>query len=87
MIEPANDHVLVADAPRETTISGISMPDNVKQQEMVFGIVVSIGPDVLHTRPEDQIFYGPYAGKSIVINGIEFRLLREGQIEGYLRKG
>jgi hypothetical protein len=53
----------------------------------VFGIVVSIGPSVVHARPEDQIFYGPYAGKSIVIDGIEFRLLREGQIEGYLRKG
>ena len=30
--------------------------------------------------------YGPYAGKTVVLEGVEFRLLREGQIEGYIRK-
>jgi co-chaperonin GroES (HSP10) len=84
--DPATDHVLVAELPRETVIDGIIMPDNEKQQEMVYGTVVFSGPKALDTHPEDLIAYGPYAGKNIVVNGMQFRLLREGQIEGYLRK-
>lgn len=87
VLEPAGDLVLVVDNPRETTLEGISLPDNIKQQEMVFGTVVAVGPDAaIRTKKEDLICYGPYAGKTVVIEGIEFRLLREGQIEGYLRK-
>lgn len=85
ILEPANDYVLVADSPREITIDGISLPDNVKQQEMVFGTVIFVGPESKHTKPEDRICYGPYAGKSVVLDGLEFRLLREGQIEAYVR--
>ena len=83
---PATDHVLVAELPHETIIEGITMPDNEKQQEMVFGTVVFAGPDAHNTKMSDQIAYGPYAGKHIIVNGLQFRLLREGQIEGYLRK-
>jgi co-chaperonin GroES (HSP10) len=84
--DPATDHVLVAELPRETVIDGILMPDNEKQQEMVYGTVVLAGPDTRHTAAGNTIAYGPYAGKHIVVNGMQFRLLREGQIEGYLRK-
>lgn len=86
VLEPAADLVLVADRPRETFLDGIALPDNIRQQEMVFGVVVFVGPDTERTQPENLICYGPYAGKTVVIDGIEFRLLREGQIEGYLRK-
>lgn len=86
ILEPAGDHVIVADNRRETTIDGISMPDNMRQQEMVFGLVVNPGPEAVHTKAEDLVCYGPYAGKTIVIEGVELRLLREGQIEGYLRR-
>lgn len=85
-LEPAADLVLVKDSPRETMLDGIALPDNIRQQEMVFGVVVFIGPDAVRTEPEDLICYGPYAGKTVVIEGVEFRLLREGQIEGYLRE-
>jgi co-chaperonin GroES (HSP10) len=85
-LEPAGDHLLVADSPRETTLDGITLPDNVRQQEMVFGTVVFVGPQAVATKPEDRICYGPYAGKTVAIDGMEFRLLREGQIEGYIRK-
>jgi co-chaperonin GroES (HSP10) len=84
--DPATDHVLVAELPRETVIDGITMPDNEKQQEMVYGSVVFAGPEAPKTNPGDTIAYGPYAGKHIIVNGMQFRLLREGQIEGYLRK-
>lgn len=85
-LEPANDYVLVVDNPRETTLDGITLPDNVRQQEMVFGTVVFVGPKATATKSEDRVCYGPYAGKTIVLEGIEFRLLKEGQIEAYVRK-
>lgn len=86
-LEPANDRVLVVDTPRETTIEDISLPDNVRQQEMVFGTVVFVGPKVSDaTRPKDRVCYGPYAGKTVVIDGMELRLLIEGQIEAYIRE-
>jgi co-chaperonin GroES (HSP10) len=85
-IEPATDHVLVIDAPHDTTIDGISLPDNVKQQEMVFGTVVCAGPNAHKTKPRDNVGYGPYAGKNVVMEGLEYRLIREGQIEFYIRK-
>jgi co-chaperonin GroES (HSP10) len=80
-LEPASDHVIVVDSPRETTIDGISLPDNMKQQEMVFGTVIFVGPDASKTMIEDRVCYGPYAGKTVVIDGVEFRIIRQGQIE------
>jgi co-chaperonin GroES (HSP10) len=85
-LEPASDHLLVVDNPRETTIEGIAMPDNMRQQEMVFGTVIFKGPQALATKAEDRVCYGPYAGKTVVLEGIEFRLIKEGQIEAYVRK-
>jgi co-chaperonin GroES (HSP10) len=85
-IEPATDHVIVAELPRTTVIDGIEMPDNEKQQEMVFGSVVYVGPDAHRTHESDTVCYGPFAGKHVIIDGMQFRLMREGQIEMYLRK-
>jgi co-chaperonin GroES (HSP10) len=84
-IEPASDHVLVIDCVRDTTIDGISLPDNVKQQEMLFGMVIFVGPACTSTKVQDKVCYGPYAGKHVVLDGVEFRLLTEGQIEAYIR--
>lgn len=84
-IEPASDFVLVIDNPQETTITGIALPDNVRQQEMVYGFVVEPGPLATLTKSKDRVMFGPYAGKTIVLEGVEFRLLRQGQIEAYLR--
>ena len=85
--EPATDHVLVVDTLADTVIDDISLPDNVRQQEMISGLVVFVGPEVSqHTKPEDIVRYGPFAGKHVVMDGTEYRLLREGQIELYIRK-
>lgn len=85
-LEPSGDYVLVIDGSNEVVVDGITLPENVRQKEMVFGTVVFVGPDARdRTKPEDQIYYGPYAGKSVVLNGIEFRSMRQGQIEGYVR--
>lgn len=87
VIEPAGDFVLVIDVNRDTTLDGITLPDNMKQQEMIYGHVVEVGPLVTPvTKKNDLICYGPYAGKNIVLEGVEFRSLREGQIELYVRQ-
>lgn len=85
ILEPAGDYVLVVDGSDTVVVDGIELPSNVRQKEMLFGTVVFVGPEAAKTHPEDQICYGPYAGKSVVMNGIEFRILRQGQIEAYLR--
>ena len=86
VIEPARNFVLVADGLRQTTIGEIDLPDNVKQQDMVYGTVIFVGPQVSKkTKPEDCVYYGPYAGKTVIFEGMEFRLLSEEQIEFYIR--
>lgn len=83
---PAGDYVLVLDIQRETDIGGIVMPDNERQQEMAFGKVVATGPTVSgYTEAGNTVFYGPYAGKNVVMEGVQFRLIHEEQIEGHVR--
>jgi co-chaperonin GroES (HSP10) len=86
-LEPAGDNILVVDnLHTSTVIDGIEMPDNERQKDMLFGTVVFVGPDAKYTKPENVVCYGPYAGKLVAFEGVEFRALREGQIEFYLRK-
>ena len=74
LLEPMGDYLLVVDSPRTTTIDEIELPGNIRQQEMCFGLVVSVGPDCKTLQPQDRVCYGPYAGKGVIIEGIEFRL-------------
>lgn len=85
ILQPANNHVIVADLPRAVEMDGITLPDNVRQQDMVFGIVVFVGSKCIETKVQDKVCYGPYAGKPIVMDGQELRLLLEEQIEAYIR--
>jgi co-chaperonin GroES (HSP10) len=86
-LEPAGDHIIVLDSvASEKTLDGIILPDNEKQQEMVFGTVIFKGPLCSPwTHIEDTVAYGPYAGKFIIFQGVQFRLMKEGQIETYVR--
>ena len=85
-LEPANDHVMTVDNVVDTVIGDIIMPDNHRQKELECGTVVAVGPDCVNTHQQETVAYGPYAGKHVVIEGVQFRILKEGQIEGYLRK-
>ena len=84
-IEPLGDHVLVVDTQRRTTIDGIELPDNVRQQDMVFGLVVEVGAEVTYVKPQDTILYGPYAGKQVAFDGVQFRIMKQGSIEGRVK--
>ena len=81
-LEPMGDYLLVVDMPRTTILDEIELPSNIRQQEMTFGVVVAIGPNCLVLKEQDRICFGPYAGKGVVLEGVEFRLLRAGQVEG-----
>lgn len=85
-IEPAGDFVLVVDHQESSSLEGIDLPDNVRQKEMLFGTIVAVGPKVEDTRavPHAVIAYGPYAGMTLALNGMELRELREGQIAAYI---
>lgn len=82
---PANNHVIVVDILEGSSIGGISLPDNIRQKDMILGLVAFVGPQCAETRVQDKVYYGPYAGKLITIQGTEFRILSEGQIEVYVR--
>lgn len=85
-LEPAGDHVLVIDQIEGVAIGGIELPDNVREKDMVYGVVVAVGPLAQAlTKAKDIIAYGPYAGKPAVLNGIQYRLMRNGVIEAYIR--
>jgi co-chaperonin GroES (HSP10) len=85
-IEPAGDHVLVIDQIAGVAIGGIELPDNVREKDMVYGAVIAVGPLAKElTKAKDIIAYGPYAGKPAVLNGVQYRLMRNGVIEAYIR--
>lgn len=87
VIEPLLDYVLVVDKPRDVVIDGIALPDVIRQQEMCYGYVVAVGrmckQDI---APENTVCYGPYAGKTLVIDGVEFRLLKEPEVAARIVK-
>jgi co-chaperonin GroES (HSP10) len=84
-IIPLGKHVMVIDKPEETVIEGIELPSNVKQQDMTFGMVVSVGKEApKEFKVRDIVVYGPYAGKTVLIGGSEFRILKYDAIEGFV---
>jgi co-chaperonin GroES (HSP10) len=87
VLEPAGDHVIILDVAHENTIDGIVLPDNEKQQEMQYGRVIFVGPACSqYTHVQDTVAFGPYAGKHILFEGVQFRIMKEGQIETYIRR-
>ncbi len=81
-ITPFTDHILVFDLDRAmTTIDGIELPENVRQQDMMYGRVIAAGPLCQAVHPDDTIAYGPYAGKLISLDGVALKIMREGQAE------
>ena len=86
VIEPAGDHVLVIDKEQKQILGGIEMPDNVRQLDMVYGYVIAVGPLAKpRVKPEETVCYGPYAGKLVNLEGVQFRIIKEGQIEAWIR--
>ena len=81
MLEPLNDHLLVHPVEQERRIEGVLLPD-VAREDMKFGKVVTCGPRVADVKKDDLVMFGPYAGMPVSLEGVEFILMREGEVKG-----
>jgi chaperonin GroES len=83
-IKPLADRVLVqAEAAEETTASGIIIPDTAKEKPMR-GKIIAVGSGTkkqpMTVKAGDTVLYGKYAGTEIVVNDIEYLIMRESDI-------
>jgi len=83
-IKPLADRVLVqAEAAEETTASGIIIPDTAKEKPMR-GKIIAVGSGTkkqpMTVKAGDTVLYGKYAGTEIVVNDVEYLIMRESDI-------
>ncbi|MCY2943902.1 MAG: co-chaperone GroES [Planctomycetota bacterium] len=88
-IRPLDDRVVVEQLEaEEKTSGGILLPDNAKQKPQR-GSVVAVGQGKRHddgtvtalsVKAGDEVVYGRYAGSDVLINGKEYKILRESDI-------
>ena len=90
---PEGDNVLVIDSDESTVLDGIELPSNAREKEMLFGTVVAVGPGARaaltaggRVAEGTVVCYGPYAGINIILNGVQFRLMRAGQVAGHIEE-
>lgn len=86
--KPLADRVLVKPAPaEEKTSSGLYIPDSAKEKPQR-GEVVAVGTgkkdEPLTLKVGDVVLYGKYAGTEITIDGVEFLMMKEGDVFGIL---
>ena len=94
-LRPLDDRVVVQvlDAV-EKTAGGILLPDTAKQEPQE-GKVIAAGPGklgdagtrtVLAVKVGDTVLFGKYSGSDVEVNGVEYKILREGDILAKLAK-
>ena len=92
-IRPLYDRIVVKRIEeRETTRTGIVIPDSVKEKPQE-GEVMAIGRGkrlddgkmvALDVRVGDRILFGKYSGNDIKLDGIEYIIMREDDVLGLL---
>jgi len=92
-IRPLYDRIVVKRIEeRETTRTGIVIPDSVKEKPQE-GEVMAIGRGkrlddgkmvALDVRVGDRILFGKYSGNDITLDGIEYIIMREDDVLGVL---
>jgi chaperonin GroES len=90
-LKPLDDRVVVKPKEaEEKTAGGIVLPDTAKEKPLM-GKVVSVGPGKqldngeraeMGVKKNDQVLYGKYSGSDVEIDGVEYKILREGEILG-----
>ena len=68
--------VAVREKPATQTASGLYLPDSSKEKP-VFASVQAIGPDVTTVQVGDKIVYKEYATTELVINNVEYLIVKE----------
>ena len=77
MIEPLKDNVVIKPAKAsETTPGGIILPDRV-QSAPKFGVVDSVGPNVVTLKPGDTVLLPGWDDIEMEINGEKYVVLAE----------
>jgi co-chaperonin GroES (HSP10) len=78
---PGFDRVLVTVVEQDKMLDGILLPEFSKD-DMQAGVVMAVGLDVKQWKEQDRVLFGPHAGMNIQIEGVPFRVMREGEIMG-----
>jgi co-chaperonin GroES (HSP10) len=79
---PGSDRVLITVIEQEKMLDGILLPDSSKE-DMQAGVILSRGPTCTEFYQQgDAVLFGPHAGMNIQIEGVAFRVMREGEIMG-----
>jgi chaperonin GroES len=80
------DRIVVAhpDDGERTTRGGLLIPATAAPapKRCVWGEVELVGPDVRGVKPGDRVLYLPQAGLEVELEGREFLLLRERDVQG-----
>jgi len=89
-IRPLYDHIVVKRTEeQETTRNGIVIPDSAKEKPQE-GEVIAVGKGkrlddgTLDVKAGDRILFGKYSGNEIKRDGIEYIIMREGDVLGVL---
>lgn len=95
-IQPMHDRVLIKrEEPKETTASGLIIPENAKEKANV-GIVVAVGPGRmfptenghvfvrhhLQVKAGDKVLFGKYSGQDFEYEGEKYLFALEQEILG-----
>jgi chaperonin GroES len=83
-VTPLHDRVIVkAAAAEEKTAGGIIIPDTAKEKPQR-GVVMAAGPgkkdEPMSVKAGNNVLYGKYAGTEILIEGVEYLIMRESDI-------
>jgi chaperonin GroES len=83
-IRPLADRVIIEPAAaEEKTASGIIIPDTAKEKPQK-GTVLAAGPgkkdEPMTLKTGDVVLYGKYSGTEIVIDGINYLIMRESDV-------
>jgi chaperonin GroES len=94
-VKPLADRILVRRIEeQEMKRGGILIPDTAKEKPQE-GEVISVGPGrmtedgkriAMEVKKGDRILIGKYTGTDVKIDGIEYIILREGEVLGVLTK-
>ena len=94
MIKPLADKVLIKPLEaKEKTKGGIIIPDSAKEAPAK-GEVIDLGSGVMKNgdkyrfsvKKGDNVLYSKYAGDEFEIDGVEYKIMKEGDILGILSK-
>jgi len=94
-VKPLEDRVVIKSVEaKERTKGGIYLPDTAKEKPQE-GEVMAVGPGKYSSSGEllkmnvkvgDRVIYGKYSGTEIVIDDVEYVIMRESDIYAVLTK-